>query len=90
MKRIRILAALGLAALPLAGCTPVGACVITSDINPGSWDHCFDGWEQNECVNYGVGAGQTWHGGQSCSSIGFTQHCPADGAGVYRLPSYGC
>ena len=87
--------ALGFAAIlgslpaPLTGCGPGdhGACVTHNPAFPSTDDACYDGKSQSDCNGFATGGDTvSFHGGSTCSSLGFTLTC--SGEDFHRLPAY--
>ncbi|MBI5508750.1 MAG: hypothetical protein HY903_08345 [Deltaproteobacteria bacterium] len=87
MNRIKALVILVAAAATVSviGCGSTGACVGSGGVL--SSPECKEDWSEAECDDWGAqgvnGAAWTYHGGDSCSDLGYTSQC-SDGS--FRLP----
>jgi len=62
-----------------------GGCIVPSPVSTPAWDACHNGWTVSECTTR---AGQA--SSSSCSALGFTTTCPADGSNTFRRSGYSC
>jgi hypothetical protein len=62
-----------------------GACIVPSPVRTPAWDACHNGWAVSECTSAGGQASSS-----SCSDLGFTTTCSADGSNTYRRSGYSC
>lgn len=79
-----------LACVPAVGCGITGgsgSCVSHVSGTSSSWDSCCDGKSQADCTNFSSTTA-TFHGGATCSSLGYTLRCSSDSQGCYRFPAF--
>ncbi len=80
-----LLGLLAICIFMLSGCSVTGACVGTGGVL--LFTECKEDWDQSECDSWndqGInGATWTFHKGQSCPDLGYTEMC-SDGS--YREP----
>jgi hypothetical protein len=81
---ILVVVSLGLMAAACGG-GGGGGCIVPSPVQTPAWDACHNNWSVDECTAAGGQASSS-----SCSALGFSVTCPADGSNTYRRSGYSC
>jgi hypothetical protein len=85
-KRLMVAVVLSMGILAAAcGGGDAGGCIVPSPVQTPAWDACHNGWTTAECTARDGQASSS-----SCSALGFTTTCPADGSNTYRRSGYSC